>query len=208
VRLPLLERHRAAGGRVVSWDFGYWDREHGMRLSVDSLHPTEEQLAMAPGGMGRRSFELREDADPNGPILLIGLGKKSVWAYRLKPGHHWELKKVASLRQRFPGRTIYWRPKGRHAYPLERMPIRYDMPIEQAMKGCSLLVCHHSNCAVDAAVAGVPVECEGGAALALYRHGPAPAAAERQEFLRRLSWWEWTRDEAPAAWEWIGRVTA
>lgn len=204
--MPAIQRHRAAGGRVAMWDLGYWDRPGSMRLSVDGLHPTAEQLAMAPDGPGRREFALREDADPAGPILLIGMGPKSVFAYGTGAGSKWERSKVNDLQRRFPGRTICWRPKGPVAAPLGDLPLRHSMPIEEALRGCSLVVCRHSNVAVDAAVAGVPVECEDGAALALYAGNPAPSREQRAEFLRRLTWWNWTSKEAPAAWAWLQRV--
>ena len=35
--------------------------------------------------------------------------------------------------------------------------------IADVLNGCSVVVCRHSNVAVDACIAGVPVECEGGA---------------------------------------------
>jgi hypothetical protein len=146
MRLPFVRSHVAQGGRVAMWDMGYWERKEAMRLSIDSLHPTPAQLDMAPAGPGRREFELREDANPAGPIML-----------------------------------------------------------EEAMRGCSLVVSHHSNCSVDAVVAGVPFETEGGAAA--WFKGREFTRENRAEFLRLLSWWEWRRDEAPAAWKWIEKVT-
>ena len=206
VRLPIVRGHVERGGRVAMWDLGYWNRETAMRLSVDALHPKPEHLEMAPAGPGRREFQLREDASAGGPVLLIGLGSKSVFAYGIKDTMAWERRQLKHLRQRFPQRTIYWRPKGRKVIPLPGTTLMHSMPIEKALRGCSLVVCRHSNVAVDACVAGVPVECEDGAALALYRDNPAPTAAERAEFLRRLTWWEWDRSEAREAWAWTERV--
>ena len=191
--LPLVHRTRKRGGRVAMWDLGYWERRDGMRLAIDTLHPTAEQLAMAPDSPGRREFALREDADPAGPILLVGIGPKSIFAYGLQQLHQWERGQVSDLRRRFPGREIVYRPKSERVPPLAGVGIRQGMPIEDALRGCSLVVCRHSNVAVDACVAGVPVECEDGAAAALYRGNPAPTREQRAEFLRRLSWWEWSR---------------
>ena len=208
-KLPQVRAHIARGGHVAMWDLGYWDRaDGGMRLAIDALHPTADQLALAPIGPGRRHFDLREDAAPGGPILLIGVGPKSVYAYGLGAPQSWERSKVESLRRRFPGRPILWRPKGRHAMPLLDLQLRHGMPIEEALRGCSLVVCRHSNVSIDAAVAGVPVECDDGAAAALYAGNPAPTREQRAEFLRRLSYWQWSRHEAPAAWAWIERIVA
>ena len=204
-RLPIIKNHIQAGGRVAMWDLGYWDRKGGMRLAIDTLHPTPEQIAMSPTE-GRRGFSLRTDANPLGPILLIGVGPKSVYAYGLGRAQAWEMSKIADLRRRFPGREILWRPKGRYAIPLDRLRMVHGMPIEDAMAGCSLVVCRHSNVAVDACVAGIPVECDGGAALALYAGNPNPTPEQRLDFLNRLTWWEWSRPEAAQAWQWIEKV--
>lgn len=205
-RLPIIRRHLAAGGRVAMWDMGYWDRERSMRLAVDTLHPTPEQIAASPS-QGRREFVLREDADPGGPILLVGLGQKSLYAYAIAGPLAWERAQLLSLRARFPGRAIVWRPKGEQPRPLDGLPLRHGMPVEEALRGCSLVVCRHSNVAVDACIAGVPVQCEGGAAAALYADGPAPGRERRADFLARLSWWNWHRSEAVEAWAHIQGVT-
>lgn len=206
-RLPIIERHRQAGGVVATWDLGYWDRDNSMRLAVNTLHPTATQLAMAPEGPGRREYELREDADPAGPVMLVGLGPKSVLAYDVGGSMAWETKKLRELQRRFPGREIRWRPKGHHPTPLEGTTTVHGNSIEDALRGCSLVACRHSNVAVDAAVAGVPVECEDGAAFALYRDNPTPTREQRAEFLRRLSFWEWSRFHGEQAWSWVRRVT-
>lgn len=205
-RMAVISQHLARGGRVAMWDMGYWNRESAMRLSIDDMHPTAEQLARAPAGPGRREFALREDADPAGPVLLVGLGAKSVVAYGLQP-MEWERARLREIKARFPGRAICWRPKGDKAVPLAGTSLRHGQSIAEALQGCSLVVARHSNVAVDACVAGVPVECDDGAAAALYRGNPAPSREERAEFLRRLSWWEWGRKEAPQAWSWIREVT-
>lgn len=200
-RVPVIRKHVSRGGRVAMWDLGYWDRERSMRLSFDTLHPTAEHLAAVPAGE-RRRFALREDADPAGPIVLVGLGAKSNRAWGLD-ALEWERAKLADLRQRFPGREVLWRPKGGKPQPFGKLRMDYSTPIDQLLKGASLVVCRHSNVAVDACVAGVPVECDDGAAAALYRGDPNPTREQRAEFLRRLSWFEWSRDHAPAAWAFI-----
>lgn len=201
-RIVALRAHRAAGGRTVIWDLGYWDREDAMRLAIDTLHPTAAQLAMAPAQGCRHPVTLREDADPDGPILLVGLGRKSAALYGLQP-MEWERAKLAKLQKRYPGRAIHWRPKkGRGVDLLAGTKPRGGVPIEDALRGCSLVVCRHSNVGVDAAIAGIPVDTEDGAARSLYADG-LPTPAQRAEFLRRLGWWNWRPLEAPLAWEWI-----
>ena len=205
-RQQAARAHLRRGGRVVMWDLGYWDRDDAMRMSVDGLHPTPAQIAAAPAA-GRRQVALREDADPAGPVLLIGIGPKSAALLGLQ-FLEWESMVLARLKATMPGRRVLWRPKGRHAVQLQGAKLRHEMNIEEALRGCSLVVCRHSNVAVDACVAGVPVSCEGGAALALYGGNPAPTKEQRAEFLARLSWFNWRPAEAAQAWAWIERATA
>ena len=55
-KLPLLKRHLQAGGRVITWDLGYWDRELGMRLAIDNLHPMPAHLALVGDAPARRQL--------------------------------------------------------------------------------------------------------------------------------------------------------
>lgn len=198
--------HLKRGGQVATWDLGYWDRDAAMRLAVDGVHPKADHMALAPAEGQRKAHELRSDADPRGPVLLVGLGAKSAALYGLKP-MQWERRTLLKIQAEFPGRRVMWRPKGRKAVPFAGTTLRHGVSIEEAMKGCSLVWCRHSNVAVDACIAGVPVHCEDGAGLALYARNRAPGPDQRAEFLRRLGWWNWSPVEAPGAWEWIKRVT-
>ena len=202
-----MRRHVEIGGHVACWDMGYWDRDESMRMSIDSMHPTAAQLALAPAGECRRLFELREDADPNGPILLCGLGKKSAHMYGLQP-LQWERKALRALRDTYPNRVIRWRPKGQQYSLLPSTVMWQHGTIEEAMRGCSLVVCRHSNVAIDACIAGVPVQCVDGAALALYSQTQTPTREQRAEFLRQVGFWNWSPAEAPQAWDWMKRVAA
>lgn len=201
-RQRIAHFHRSKGGRIVMWDLGYFGRDDGaMRLSIDSLHPTAEQLARSPAA-GRRTFNLREDANPAGPVLLVGLGDKSLNLYGLRP-MQWERTALQAIRTAFPERRVVYRPKGKAQRHLAGVTVETGNSIEEALVGCSLVVCRHSNVAVDACVAGVPVRCDDGAAMALYGRGSQPAPAERLDFLHRLTWWNWSPDEASQAWRFI-----
>lgn len=209
-RARAVSRHRAAGGRVAMWDIGYWDRNRSMRLSIDRHHPSPEHIAACAGREARPRPQLSAEPafDPRGPILLCGLGAKSCVHLGLQP-YAWERRKVEDLQIRHPGRVILHRPKpGAETWPrldgTKRGPIG---TIEQAMWGCSLVVCRHSNVAIDACIAGIPVETDDGAALALYRDCPSPSEDARREFLARLAWWNWGEHEAAGAWEFMEEMT-
>lgn len=202
-RLAFLNQHLASGGRIVCWDRGYWERKDSMRLSIDGLHPTKEHLDLYPG-TPRRKFVLREDADPNGPIMLVGLGPKSNAAFGYGE-MEWERGAFKKILAEFPGTRVKWRPK-RLPITMAGTDLSFGSSIEEALKGCSLVVCRHSNVAVDACVAGVPVRCEDGAAFALYNGNQNPTPEERLEFLHKLSWWEWSTSQLHEAWDWITEV--
>jgi hypothetical protein len=199
---------RAHSGPVVMWDLGYFGRakrDGYYRVSVDHWHPTPEQIERTrpdPERWDRFGVPLREDGDTAGPIVLVGMGPKS-HAFTGDVG--WEQRTLQRLRERFPGRRIEYRAKP--GKPAARLDCARSAAgsIEEAIRGASLVVCRHSNAAVDAVVAGVPVECEDGAARWL--QGRAYTAATRLDFLRRLAWWQWRVDEAAQAWQFLRKVT-
>lgn len=186
-------------GRVLHWDHGYFGRQKitgYLRMSIDSDHP-QQWLDRTPGDpvrWDRHGIKLHQGGDALGPILLIGLGRKSR-IYLNTPD--WERQMYERLRTRFPGRTILFRPKGDDD---TQLPCERDAttPIEKLLRGASLVVCRHSNVAVDAAIAGVPFEAEDGAAMWLQRREYTPA--NRLEFLKRLAFWQWRATEAAQAW--------
>jgi hypothetical protein len=197
------KKHIEAGGRVVHFDMGYFgDRKSYVRLCIDADHP-QDLLDNGPHDSGRwdaHGIELREDANPSGTILLIGLGKKSRAYLGLR---HWEAKTLARLEAEYPDRQIIYRPKGRddlnlgiHADP--------TTPIAELLLGASMVVCRHSNVAVDAAIAGVPFTAENGAAMWLL--GREFTRQNRLKFLSRLAHWQYKTTEAPEAWAFAKRM--
>lgn len=208
VRRPWTDAHLRAGGHLIGWDLGYWHRDvpirFGMRLTIDTDHPHARVKAMLgkadPARWEAAGIELREDFYAHGPIILCGLGKKQRYLTQLGI-QQWECRRLEELQRRFPGRRILYRPK-RQESPLGACAFAMG-EIDDVLRNASLLVCAHSNTAVDACIAGVPVECDDGAAYALYEDRPAPTRDERLEFMRALAWWQWSPPEAPEAWAFI-----
>lgn len=178
------------GRKVLLWDLGYVKGYY--RLSIDHDHPWR-LFDQTPSSGREYPATLREDAG-NGPIVVVGMGRKSQSYHGL---YNWESRKIAELKRRFPHVPILSRPKPRAG---DGAPA-----IEDALKGARLVVCRHSNVAVDAVIAGVPFECEDGAAYWL-RDKPF-TTENRQDFLNRLAWWQWKPQEAPQAWDFIRRMT-
>lgn len=196
-----------AGGHAALWDMGYFRRGKDggyVRVSVDSWHPERwlDKTTNDPCRWRALGIELREDADPRGPIVLVGMSPKS---HAFLGTTDWERHKFAELRQRFPDRKIVFRPKPGRAF--SKLPCELARgPIQGVLRGASLVVCRHSNVACDAVVAGVPFECEEGAAKWL--EGQAYTREVRQDFLYRLAWWQWLPQEARQAWDFLLKVTA
>jgi hypothetical protein len=210
----------ARGGHAALWDIGYVNapgkaKEPGsayVRLSVDENHPWRllDRTPNDPSRWHALGVALRDDFDPDGPIIVTGMGAKSRVHLGLR-NDEWELRMLRQVQARFPQRRVLYRAKpGRTA----ELDARVDWPraegatIEEALRGASLVVCRHSNVAIDACIAGVPVECEDGAAFWLYRHGPNPVLAARLDFLYRMAWWQWRTDEQRGVWTFLQMVCA
>jgi hypothetical protein len=192
----------ARGGRVVMFDLGYFGKKKTggyFKVSLDTDHPPQ-YLDITPNHPERwaaHGIELQEVAG-DGPIVLVGLGPKARRYMRLD---HWEANQLRDLRIRFPGREVIHRAKP--GKPVLDIGIRCDCetPIAELLKGASLVVCRHSNVAVDAAIAGVPFECIDGAAKWL---ADRPFTHEnRLDFLRRCAYWQWRADESAQCWKFI-----
>lgn len=206
IRRPYWQKQRQKGGRCIGWDLGYWHhRANGtftMRATLDTDHPPQFIRDEAPERWDGQGIALREDSNPDGPIVLVGMGVKAARVQNVKP-LTWEALQLKKLREEFPKRRIVFRPKHQDGPFLRDLPLMRTGPIEDVLRGASLVVCRHSNVAVDACIAGIPVRCEDGAALALYKGNPAPSREDRLRFLRSLAWWNWKPEEAKDAWTYL-----
>lgn len=198
-------------------DFGYWKHlakqphDYPMRVTVNAGHPHGfvHGRDWPPDRWDALGLVTRTDFDPAGPIILVGQGRKSVWMYGEKPGE-WETRKLNQLRAAYPGRDILFRAKpGRgHLTNLGNAPLA-EGKIEHVLRGAALVVCRHSNVALDAILAGVPVVCEDGLASAVCpRELPEWKAirplsqADRMRVLHASAWWQWTGYEAAQGHVW------
>lgn len=199
------QQHMSQGGTVIAWDLGYWQRDEYMRVALNGQHP-RKMPRMPARRWEALGITLRSDYDPNGPIILVGLGDKTRKQFGYT-GKSWEAQKFYQIRAQYPGKEIVYRPKTPET--LLGCKSVYGA-IEDVLRGASLVVCRHSNVAIDACVAGIPVVCEDGAAVALYGNNLAspnrPNEAERKQFLSDLAWWQWKPTEATEAWKFLMRM--
>lgn len=200
------KQHVESGKHVILWDLGYFGREKRagyMRLSLDTWHPDQwmETTDPDPVRWRRLGIHLTHESKPEGHIVLVGMGPKS---HAYLHDNSWEMRKFQELKRRFPNRKIIFRAKPGKPHALLPCTISIQGPIQDVLQGASLVVCRHSNVAVDAIVMGIPFECEEGAAKWL--EGKPYTPENRVDFLYRLAWWQWKANEAKDAWDFILRV--
>jgi hypothetical protein len=208
----LLREARGRGVTVIGWDLGVWKRASHFRVSINDAHPRQYVMAKARplDRLHADGLVLRQDADPGGPVYLIGIGWKSADTYGEQPGA-WEDRTLERIRAAWPGQRVIFRPKrGGGSHAPHGIPIAAPtVSIEQLLRGAAAVYCRHSNVAVDAIVAGVPAIAEDGAAAAVCPNEPAlgrlPVTLPlevRTAFLGNLAWFQWSEAEIarPACW--------
>lgn len=172
-RPSLFDAYRAAGGHAVYLDLGWWGRKpkHNVlggfhKVVVDGREPgpyfrgnyatdrfVVHGLTAAPWRQSGRH------------VLLAGMSAKSAKTRGLGP-LEWELGAIERIRA-VTDRPIVWRPKPSWADAAPIPGTIYsapDTPLEAALRDCWAVVTLHSNVAVDALLAGVPVNVAEGVA--------------------------------------------
>jgi hypothetical protein len=192
------DAHVASGRPAACWDMGYFGKTKEVercycRVSLCADHPSDADIETTepdPRRWQAHGLWLRDEYDPRGPIIVVGMGPKS---HEYIDDDDWEIRTLRETAARFPHREVWYRPKPlRHNFvPVAWPRVMPEMPIAKALRGAALVVCRHSNVAVDACIAGVPVECESGATHWLYSRHPRPTPAQREDFLRRLARWQY-----------------
>lgn len=210
-RAAVLKRHVAAGGRALCLDLAYWNRERKARVSIDAAHPVAQvmQRNYSADRWRSDSVPVADVWGPKGPVLIAGLGDKARVQYGAAVIDHWERSMITACRARWPERPIAYRRKKTTSPIPEGVSPASGIPIDQALKGVSLVVTWHSNVAVDAIRMGIPVVCRDGAAAAICPSSlpdvdPRPLpVAWRDQFLFNVSHFQWgtTPDEAAGFWK-------
>jgi hypothetical protein len=201
------------GGRVLCCDLAYWDRTRKVRISIDSAHPQAWVM--------RREWPAdRVDADgirvesawnPDGPVLVAGIGRKARTQYGSSVVEAWDAQMVRDAARY--GRQVQYRRKQADAPVPAGAVLASDRPIDDVLRGASMLVTWHSNVAVDAIRMGIPVVCRDGAAAALCPSELPETVAPldpsvRAQFLANLAWFQWLPSEAEDFWRWVPEVLA
>jgi hypothetical protein len=225
----IFRRYRQATAQFAYWDLGYWNRHPGKskggnrgghhRLSVNLWDTARGMRFDCPHDRLEASgIEIRPRVDPfsRATILVCGMSAKAAGTHGLVPDQ-WERAAIAELEEMtatepaLAGCSVVFRPKPqRKGEAVE--------PLESVLERCRLVVSHHSNCSVDALIAGVPSYAVKGvgrlmapgslrtAALGVY----LPSEERRRQLLADIAYAQWTPAEMRAgdAWEHIKGILA
>lgn len=194
-----FRNYRERGRPVICTDVGYAKDPPGhnrrFRISINAPHP---QLLLSDTEEDSR-WEPYVERDPvlGSRVLLVDMGPKSCEQYAL---HDWAPVKLRELLARGlrPSEIVY-RPKPRNKFtPLPGVAHDAVSDISRLLKNSCLVVSHHSNVCVEAVAAGVPIECEDGAAM--WMKNREWSYENRLSMIRRLSRWQYTPAESREAW--------
>lgn len=187
--------------KFVYFDLGYWGRDEYLRFSAGGWSPVVPKADSSR--FDRLGLTIKPWRTGGDEIIVAGSTAKACQdhGYRYQ---EWERRAIQRLQG--CGKRIVYRPKpnDRMARPIEGA--EYDQrPISEALGSAWGLVTHHSNTAIDALLAGVPVHCETGAASALsvpMETLADPGLPEREPFLHGVAWLQWTLDEIRSGEAW------
>lgn len=200
------------GRHFVYLDLGWWDRKpagavHGgfHKVVVDAREPNAYfRRQSSPDRFSRFGLEVKPWRTGGNHILLAGMSAKSAGTRGYLP-QQWEVDMISQLRS-VTTRPIVYRPKPSwpDATPIEETTFSpAHVPIDRALKGAWAVVTLHSNVAVDALVAGIPIHCQQGVALPLSTSlanietafGTCTPISARENLLADIAYCQWSVPE-------------
>lgn len=197
---PMMRRHKA----FAYADLGYWGRDSYYRFSVNGWSPDR----YVRQGLSRERFDrlgltIKPWRTGGKEIIVAGSTAKACVEHGFRY-QEWEAKTIERLKG--CGRPVVYRPKP-NDHSATSLGVQMDRrPISEALGSAYAVVTHHSNTAVDALLAGIPVHCETGAAAAfsvpLEEIPEAPLLEGREQFLWDVAWLQWTLDEMRSGEAW------
>lgn len=201
-------RH-AARGPVKLWE--YW------RVAVDAHHPTEFLMKAACdyNRLAKLGLTIKAERDRSvggNHILIAGSSAKYHEFYGLREPTQWTRKLIQGIRQRTQRQIVYRpKPSWREAVPIEGTEWSGPgQPLEDALRGCHVMVTHGSNACFEALLAAVPVICVGPAVAAPIcsttlddiENPPLPSVEVRAQWAANLSYCQWTMPEFASGEAW------
>lgn len=221
-RPDLFQAYRTTGGHYVYVDLGWWDRKPPgkplagfHKLVVDGREPDAYFRRNHPDDRWKaQGIEIRPWTKSGRHMLIAGMSAKSAGTRGWQP-HEWEVGMVELLQAITP-RPIVYRPKP--SWPDAR-PIPgtiYSPPedkVEVALRDCWMAVTLHSNVAVDALIAGIPINAKEGVArefsTPLNRLEHPTYRDDRAALMADIAYCQWSIQEmmSGAAWRHLLKET-
>lgn len=201
--------------KVIYADLGYFGRREGGRwsgyhkLSINDRHPTNYYRARkhAPDRFLKHNVPIQPWGEGR-YVIVAGMSDKGALAEGYQP-HQWEQWAINEVRKH-TDRPIVYRPKPSWSGKIRLPGAEYQVgvPLEHALKDCHAVVCHHSNVAVEAILAGVPAFTWGGVAeemgcqdLSMMESPHRPD--NREEWAHALAYTQWNIAELATAEPWL-----
>lgn len=201
-----IRQQKAAGKRCLVMERGYFgDRFEFTSLGFDGLNGRADfRNADVPGDRwARHGFDIPPWKEGGEYVLLMGQveGDASLAHVDIQQWYRETAEKIRATTDL----PIYFRrhPLGQYPRGLGLPALNADLRDELA--GAACVVTFNSNSGVDAALAGVPViACDAGSmAWPVAGHEPGQIERpDRTEWLHRLAYCQWTRDEFESGEAW------
>lgn len=186
-------------------DLGYWQRDRYYRFSVNGWSPERYVRQGLPSSRFERlGLDIKPWRTGGAEIIVAGSTSKACQDHGMAY-QAWEMRAIERLKA--TGRPVVYRPKPNDPRATQIAGVPMDRrPIKEALASAYAVVTHHSNTAIDALLAGVPVHCETGAAAAfsvpMESLDDAPLLDGRDQFLFDVAWLQWTVDEMRSGEAW------
>jgi hypothetical protein len=214
-RPELFDAYQAQGGHFAYLDLGWWGRKPKTnvlggfhKIAIDAREPT----AYFRGNFATDRFATHGlTAAPwrasGSHVLLAGMSAKSAKTRGFQP-QEWEMATIEAIRA-VTDRPIVYRPKPSwaEATPIPGTIFSFpDIPLEVALRDCWAAVTLHSNVAVDALLAGIPVNVAEGVARDFSTplvHIETPRRPDdREQLMADIAYCQWLPAEmaSGAAW--------
>lgn len=194
------ETYRAKGHEVLVAERGYiGDRFEWTSLGWNGLNGRAD-FGVVRGGL-RRGFGVPVQPwrpVPGGPLRVLMLGQVRGDMALRGAGVNYEAWLAETARRiRAAGHMLLWRPHPKDQ-DLTIAADRAPGTLEDAFAATDIAVTFNSNSATDAVMAGLPCLTGDMGAMAwavTARPGEGPIAPDRTDWLRRMSWCQWSDEE-------------
>lgn len=210
----IMADYNAAARPAVYIDLGYWKRE-GLtgyhKIAVGARHPTAyfQRRKHDYSRVKALGVTLSPWPKHGRHILLAGMGSKASVIAEHVAFESFERWAVETIRSH-SNRQIIYRPKPscKNSRPLNgTIYSPKEQDLSRVLQDCHAVVTHHSNVAVDALIAGVPVFCWHGVAAPLGLQDLTQIETprypdDRAQWLNDVAWTQFSVPEMAAGVPW------